>query len=88
MAAPILVSLALIGFGIVFAYRSTRGVRSNLKPWHWLPLIAGGLVVIASFTLDAGHIRDGAMPSGFAWPVFLFGMALALYGACRITLRK
>ncbi len=88
VAAPILVSIALITFGLIVAGRIGQGKSLVFKPEHWLPLVAGGLVVIASFTLDAGHIRNGAMPSGFAWSVYLFGMGLALYGACRITLRR
>lgn len=86
--APILVSVALITFGLIVAHRARRGELLILKPIHWLLLIAGGLVVILSFTLDARHIRDGAMPSSFAWPVFLAGMGTSLFGACRITLRK
>jgi len=86
--APVLVSIALIAFGFIFARRIERGELLILRIKHWLLLIAGGFVVIVSFTLDAGQIRNGGMPSSFAWPVFIGGMAVALYGACRITLSK
>lgn len=86
--APILVSIALIAFGFIVARRATLGESLILKPTHWLLLIAGGLVVILSFTLDSGHIRAGGMPTSFAWPVFIVGMGISLFGAWRITLRK
>lgn len=86
--APILVSIALIGFGLVVAHRFGRGEQIIPKPKHWVLLIAGGAIVIISFTLDAVRVRNGGMPSAFAWPVFAAGMALALYGASCITLSK
>lgn len=82
--APILVSLALIIFGLVIAHRITGGERLIINPKHWLLLIAGGLVVILSFTLQAGKIRDGGMPSSFAWPVFVVGMVIACLGAASL----
>lgn len=79
--APLLVSLALIIFGLLVArrLRSGRSFVPNSK--HWLLLIAGGLVVILSFTLDSGNIRRGGMPTSFAWPVFAVGMVMASLGA-------
>lgn len=81
VAAPIIVSLALIGFGLVAALRLSRGEQVNLKAKDWLILTAGGLIVILSFTLDARHILDGGMPRSFSWPIFLVGMAVAGHGA-------
>ena len=78
--APMLVSIALIFFGLIVAQRIRRGETLVLKIEHWLPLIAGGLVVIVSFTLDARHIRNGGMPSPFAWPTFILGMVVACLG--------
>jgi len=43
--------------------------------------IVGGLVVILSFTLDAGRILAGAAPDTFAWPIFAAGLAIAAWGA-------
>ncbi len=78
--APMLVSLALSVFGLIVARRIRGGLPMILKLKHWFLLIVGGLVVIGSFTLDAAHILDGGMPSAFAWPVFVVGMALAGLG--------
>lgn len=78
--APMLVSLALSVFGLIVARRIREGLPMILRLKHWFLLIVGGLVVIGSFTLDAAHILDGGMPSAFAWPVFVVGMALAGLG--------
>lgn len=80
--APILVSIALIIFGFIVARRIRGGMPIILKRKDWVLLIAGGIVVIVSFTLDAAHIRNGGMPSAFAWPVFLVGLALSGVGVC------
>lgn len=88
VAAPILVSIALISFGLIVARRTRRGDPLNPELKQWILLTVGGLVVIASFTIDSAHVRNGGMPSAFAWPVFAAGMVLALYGASRITLSK
>lgn len=80
--APMLVSLALTVFGLIVAHRIRGDLPMILRPNHWFLLIVGGLVVILSFTLDAAHILDGGIPSTFAWPVFVVGMALAGLGVC------
>lgn len=80
--APMMVSVALSFFGLIVAHRIRRGLPMIVRPKHWFLLIVGGLVVILSFTLDAAHILDGGMPSAFAWPVFIVGMALAGVGVC------
>ncbi len=80
--APIMVSVALIFFGLIVAHRIRGGLPMIVRLNHWLLLIVGGLVVILSFTLDAAHILHGRMPSAFAWPVFAIGIALAGLGVC------
>ena len=81
VAAPMLVSVALIAFGLIGAHRIRVGESPRLKLKHWLLLTIGGLVVVASFTLQQGRIRNGAMPTSFAWPIFTFGMVAAVLGA-------
>ena len=78
--APILISVELVLFGIVIALRIGKGGSILLKPKDLVLLIAGGFVVILSFTFDYGRIRNGGMPSPFPWPVFLIGSALAVVG--------
>jgi hypothetical protein len=80
VSAPILVSIALIGFGLLFARRLQRGESVSLRSRDWSLLIGGGVVVIVSFTLDFARIRNGGMPTPFAWPVFIIGMVIAVIG--------
>ncbi len=88
VAAPIVVSLALIGFGLVAAIRLNRGEHVILKLKDWIILTAGGLIVVLSFTLDARHVLDGEMPRSFNWPIFLIGMAVAGHGARSLVIQK
>jgi hypothetical protein len=48
---------------------------------HWLAGIGGGLLVILSYTLDAGRVIDGGLPGPYPWPLFAAGMLLALTAA-------
>jgi hypothetical protein len=79
--APVAVSLALVGFGLVVARRLRRGDPLRVGHGQLAAGFGGGIVVIVSFTLDAGRVLAGGMPSDFAWPVFVAGMTLAVGGA-------
>jgi len=79
--APGAVSLALVGFGLAAARRVREGLPVSAGRAQVAAGIAGGLVVILSFTLDAGRIVAGGIPDTFAWPVFAAGLALAAWGA-------
>jgi hypothetical protein len=79
--APVIVSGALIGFGLLAARMigSGNSVRADRRS---VALgLAGGLVVVLSFTIDAARIMDGGLPGWFPWPIFAAGMALAACGA-------
>jgi hypothetical protein len=80
VSAPILVSLALIGFGLLFIRRVSQRASLSFRPRDWILLVSGGVVVIVSFTIDATYIRNGGMPAPFAWPVFTIGMVVAVLG--------
>lgn len=86
--APMLVSLALITFGLLVARRIERDKTLQVELRHFVLLVVGGLVVIFSFTIDSSRILDGALPSAFAWPIFLVGVALALCGAVPLCRSK
>ncbi len=86
--APVAVSLALVGFGLAAAgrIRAGRGVRAGQA--QVAAGVAGGLIVIVSFTLDAGRILAGGIPDTFAWPVFAAGLGLAAWGATTAILDR
>jgi hypothetical protein len=79
--APILVSLALIGFGLAVVVRLHRGGPMLLGRRRFAALVLGGLVVILSFTLNAGVVLAGEIPTSFAWPVFVIGMGIGVLAA-------
>jgi len=79
--APVVVSLALVGFGLAAARRIRVGRSVRAGRAQVAAGIAGGLVVVLSFTLDAGRVLDGGLPVDFPWPVFATGLALAAWGA-------
>lgn len=86
--APMAVSVALIGCGLIVARRLRRGDVVHVRTRNLALAIVGGLVVILSFTIDARHILDGGIPTTYAWPVFLIGMAVALYGVAPLLRKK
>jgi len=79
--APVAISLALVGFGLAAARRIRAGSPVRSGRVQVAAGVAGGLVVVVSFTLDAGRILAGGVPDSFAWPVFAAGLGLAVWGA-------
>ena len=79
--APVAVSGALIGFGLAVARRLRAGGVVRPSPWHLAAGVAGGLLVVTSFTLDSGRVAAGAIPTDYAWPILAAGVALATAGA-------
>jgi hypothetical protein len=72
--SPVLVSLMLITCGTVSLLRG--GLPA--KPWQWLGMVAGGVVVILAFVWDFRNTTAGGQPNPFNWPLFLSGEAIAL----------
>jgi hypothetical protein len=79
--APLAVSAALVGFGLAVARRLRAGQVVRLSPLHLAPGLAGGLLVVVSFTLDSARIAAGEIPTAYAWPILVAGLALAAAGA-------
>jgi len=85
--APIVVSLALISSGLLAAARLRRGVALALRRAEVVAGVAGGLLVVTSFMLEAGEVLEGGLPD-FPWPVFAVGMALATAAALSVLRRS
>lgn len=79
--APIAVSVALVGFGLAAARRLRGGTDIRFTPRHLAVAIAGGLLVIVSFTLEAPALLGGALPVSYAWPIFALGLGLGVVAA-------
>ena len=76
--APVLVSVSIVGAGVVILLRESAGRPVPLKARHWALIVGGGAIVVASFCWDARSVANGARPGPFPWGVFAFGEALGL----------
>jgi hypothetical protein len=79
--APMAVSLALVGFGLVAAHRLRAGRPVRAGRAQVAAGVAGGLVVIVAFCWNAPLVLDGGVPTDFPWAIFIAGMAIASWGA-------
>ena len=84
--APITVSVALVGFGLAAARRTSLGKPPRVGRAALLGSIAGGMAVVLSFLANAPTLMNGRVPGWFPWPLFVAGMALAASSAAS-TLR-
>ena len=75
--APILVSAALVAFGLVAARRLRAGRPVDVGAVRALAALAGGGLVIASFLVDTSRVVAGESSAWTGWPLFAAGMALA-----------
>lgn len=76
--APIVVSTALVVFGLVAARRLRLGLPVVVGRMRVLAAIGGGVFVIASFLVDAERVLAGDASTWASWPLFAAGMALAI----------
>jgi hypothetical protein len=76
--APIVVSAALIAFGLAAARQLRRGGAIPVGPIRTVAALAGGFLVIVSFLIDTQRVLAGDASPWTGWPVFWVGMALAV----------
>jgi hypothetical protein len=50
--------------------------------------VAGGILVVLSWTLDAARLMDGGDPGPYPWPLFAAGIGVALVAAADVLLRS
>lgn len=79
--SPVAVSVALVGVGLLAARSARPGRPLVLRGWHWAAGLAGGAIVILSWTIDAGRLAGEGLPGPYPWPIFAAGMLLALFAA-------
>ena len=79
--SPVAVSVALVGVGLAAARRLGSGGSLRVDARHWAAGLAGGAIVILSYTLDAGSLLTGGVPGPYPWPVFAAGLGMALAAA-------
>jgi hypothetical protein len=73
--APIIVSLSMIGCGIVVLRRTV-----HFRAWHWAAILGGGLLVIVACCWDFRNTSAGGVPNPFNWPPFFAGETIGIAG--------
>lgn len=86
--APVIVSLSMIGAGFVLLAETGRGRPLHAKWFHWIAIIAGGLIIIVSFCQDYARTTAGEMPGRFNWLVFAAGEIIGLLAFAHAMIRK
>ncbi len=79
--SPVAVSVALVGVGLAAAWTLRSGRPVVLARRHWAAGLVGGVIVVLSWTIDAGRLVGGGLPGPYPWPIFAAGMLLALAAA-------
>lgn len=74
--APVIVSLCLVGGSLWLLARPAF----RLPRLAWALAIAGGLVILLSFTLDYRYALARSEPPRFRWEVFWAGIVVAVMG--------
>jgi hypothetical protein len=88
--APSIVAATMVLAGSIVLVEEATGRPFRVSRGEWAAIVAGGLILIASFCWDWRHIADGGVPEGFPWPLFFIGEAIGFGGfvhawrACRI----
>ncbi|MBA3877856.1 MAG: hypothetical protein C0498_13205 [Anaerolinea sp.] len=75
--APIVVSAALVGFGLAAAGRLRAGRPIVVGAGRVIAALGGGGLVILSFLVDTNRVLAGDVAPWTGWPLFWAGMALA-----------
>ena len=76
--APVVVSLALVGFGLAAAWRLRLGRSVRVGRRAAGAALAGGCLVIGSFLVDSARVVAGDQGPWTGWPLFWAGMGLAV----------
>ena len=71
--APVLISITMISSGLFYLFRPARPKRI-----HWMAIVAGGLIVILSFTLNSQNLLAGGMPAPYPWWLLALGEAMGI----------
>ena len=79
--APIVVSAALVGFGLAAAHRVRAGRSFRVGRVRAMAATVGAGLIIGSFLVDADRVHAGEVPAWSGWPLFGVGLLLATAAA-------
>jgi hypothetical protein len=75
--APIVVSCGLIGGALWLLHLQRQGAVLYFSPALWALVVAGGLIVLLSFTLDFEAVLRAELPPPFRWQLFATGVGVS-----------
>ncbi len=78
--APVIVSLCLVGGGLIILLRERAGRPVTIGPLQWIVSVIGGMLVLASFMTDPGIAFQQRLPGSFNWPLFASGVCAGIAG--------
>lgn len=76
--APVLVSVGLVVGSLLLLRLKAQGAQIGFSSTVWTLAVAGGLLVLASFTIDFDSVRRQVMPAPFHWSMFAVGVGLGI----------
>ena len=76
--APVIISVGLIAGALILLRMRRRGIPLSFSGWQWALAVAGGGLVLSSFTLDWRVVLEERMPPPFRWMLFLSGVVLGV----------
>ena len=76
--APVLVSLSMIGAGVLMLWRDYSKRPIYVGRIRWLFIVTGGVLILIAFMLDFRNTMAGGLPNAFHWEVFFAGEAIGL----------
>jgi hypothetical protein len=76
--APMLVALSMAGGGLALLKVESDGAVFHATGRHWLGLLIGASIILASFLWDVPRLVAGGTPHSFPWLVFAVGEVVGL----------
>jgi hypothetical protein len=72
--APVLVSICLIGSGVLVWLRESQNRPLCISRRHWILEVAAGLIIIGSFLTNAEVVIAQDVPASFRWEMLSIGL--------------
>src|SRR5262249_25468315 len=86
--APLVVSGVMIATACVFFWCESSARPLRPQAIHWIAVLTGMLVTMASFWWDARSILANGVPEWFNWPLLLTGIMIGLAGFLHAVYRR
>jgi len=87
--APAIVSVLLVAGSLTLLRMrpAEDAAGPRLRPWEWVAGLAGGLLIVLSFTIDAKAVLAGGAAPPYRWGLFGAGVILGGAGFAAVVAR-